>query len=132
MSFNETHAAETYKSLISISVEGLKSVLLLNGGSIIAILTYMGHSPSSPQLAARTKCSLVWFVAGLVTVGFAFVTSYLTQFALYNESVHPENYKRLKHQRYLWVTVVLVVLSLASFALGAFSAVSALSAGMTP
>lgn len=132
MSFNETHAAETYKSLISISVEGLKSVLLLNGGSIVAILTYLGHASSGPQLAVRIKCSLVWFVVGLVTVGFAFVTSYLTQLALYNESINPKSYKGTKHQCYLWVTLALVVLSLASFAFGAFSAVTALSVGATP
>lgn len=132
MNFKKTHAAETYKSLISISVEGLKSVLLLNGGSIVAILTYLGHASSGPQLAVRIKCSLIWFVVGLVTVGLAFVTSYFTQFALYNESINPKKYKGPKHERYLWGTLILAILSLASFAFGAFSAVTALSMGAIP
>jgi hypothetical protein len=127
VNFNETHAGETFKSLISISVEGLKSILLLNGGAIIAILAYLGEASSGQQLAARLKCSLVWFVVGLITISLAFVTSYLTQLALFNESVNSNTYKGPKHQLVLWTTVALGITSLVSFSCGAFSTVNVLA-----
>jgi len=44
MSFEEGHALETYKSMLSISVEGLKALLLINGGAVVAMLAYLGQS----------------------------------------------------------------------------------------
>ena len=39
---NNEHAVETYRSLVQIVSEGLKILLLLNGGDVIAILAYLG------------------------------------------------------------------------------------------
>lgn len=126
MPFDEEHRTETYKSLISIASEELKAILLLNGGAIIAILAYPGDSERA-DLATRLKCPIGWFVAGLITISIAFVTSYLTQLCLYNESVHLQSYKGPRHQFLLWPTLILVLISLISFSVGAFSAVTALS-----
>jgi hypothetical protein len=57
------HLQETYKSLITISVECLKMLAIVNGGAAVAVLTYLGnlasHAPSgqptnhiTPALAA--------------------------------------------------------------------------------
>lgn len=43
MSFNEEHALETYKSLITVSMEGLKTLLLINGGAVVAMLAFLGQ-----------------------------------------------------------------------------------------
>ena len=45
MSFNDEHAIETYKSLISISTEALKAFQWLNGGAVVALLAYIGQRP---------------------------------------------------------------------------------------
>ena len=45
------HTSETYRSLISISMEGLKTLLLINGGAVVALLAYLGQSPQGPRLA---------------------------------------------------------------------------------
>jgi hypothetical protein len=37
------HLTETYKSLITLTVEALKMLALINGGAAIAILTYVGN-----------------------------------------------------------------------------------------
>jgi len=45
----EWHITETFKGLINLSIEGLKALLLINGGAAVAILAYLGN------LAARTS-----------------------------------------------------------------------------
>ncbi len=85
MSFNDEHAIETYKSLISISTEALKAFQWLNGGAVVALLAYRS------ELAVPAKCALTLFVLGLIAASAAFVTSYLTQLSLYNEDVRGES-----------------------------------------
>jgi hypothetical protein len=120
------HAIETYKSLIQIAVEGLKILLLINGGAVVAILAYLGQSPEGARLAQHSMLPLGSFVAGLFFSVLAFAGAYATQFALYNETVgHVPS--RGQHMQYLRSTVVVVVLSLVAFAVGAFSSVCLLS-----
>ena len=47
---NEQISIETYKSLISISKEGIKFCGLINSGAIVAILTYMGSTATKGNL----------------------------------------------------------------------------------
>ncbi len=42
------HLQETYKSLITISVECLKMLAIVNGGAAVAVLTYLGTWETSP------------------------------------------------------------------------------------
>ena len=128
MSFNADHALETYKSLITISFEVLRSLLLLNGGAIIALLAYLGQAKNGAEIAKHATYPLSWFVGGLILSLMAFIGSYLTQLALYQESVHSETYKG-SHTRWLWPSIVVGFLSLVAFAVGAFSAVAVLSRG---
>jgi len=132
MALDQQHAAETYKSLITISVEVFKALVLLNGGAVVALLAYLGQAANKSQVAAHARCPLALFVAGLVSAGVAFGTSYMTQFALYNESVLPERYKGPRHEVFLWITVTFGILSLALFSIGAFAGVAALSRYAAP
>lgn len=128
MSFNEEHALETYKSLISVSMEGLKSLLLIHGGAVVAVVAFLGQSSLGPELAAHFWWPLGFFIAGLTLCVLAFVGSYATQFALFNERLG-RAYKGPRHMVCLWATVLLVFLSIAAFAAGAFSSVHVLSEG---
>jgi hypothetical protein len=122
MNFNDEHAIETYKSLISISVEAFKALQWLNGGAVVALLAYIGQRP---ELAEPARIALSLFVVGLVAATAAFFTSYLTQLALYNEDIRKHEYKGLSYVIWLRTTVVIVIVSLISFIIGAFAGVRA-------
>ena len=74
MNFNEEHAIETYKSMISISVEGMKALQLINGGAVVALLAYLGQVSNRAQLAGQIGCPVFLFVLGLTAGTFAFFT----------------------------------------------------------
>jgi hypothetical protein len=121
---SEDHAIETFRSLVTISVEGLKTLVLLNGGAIVALLAYLGQAQSRQVLAAQIRCPIAWFVAGLIAGTIAFFGAYLTQLSLYNESVLGA---KQRHHWALWLSFALCVISIAAFALGAFAALAAFS-----
>jgi hypothetical protein len=81
------HPEETYKSLITISVEALKMVALINGGAAVALLAYLSNftSRSSGIRPPNMTCALGCFAFGLLLTVLAFISSYLTQLRLYNE-----------------------------------------------
>ncbi len=124
---NNDHKTETYKSLITISTEGFKAIQYLNGGAIIAILTYLGTLKCvSTEILALSERPLNTFIWGLTLSTLVYVPSYITQYCLHNE-----NYKRNtwfgKHQNWLYASLILVILSLILFCTGATLAVDALS-----
>ena len=127
MDFNKEHSIETYRSLIKVSLEGLKTLLLINGGAVIAVLAYLGQTKQGPKLASYAWFPVGIFVSGVFLCAFAFLGSYCTQFALYNESVNSGEYNGPPHVICLWVTIVLIVLSLLCFAGGSFSMLCVLS-----
>jgi hypothetical protein len=68
----------TPKSMIQISVEGMKLPGLLSGGAAVALLPYLaslaGKGPTSRGLGVATLCYLI----GLVLCAATFAMSYLT------------------------------------------------------
>jgi hypothetical protein len=104
---------ETYRSLVSISVECFKSLLLINGGAVIAILAFLEQVSNGQELAKSAWLPLGAFVAGTGLSVLAFIGSYATQFALYAETAHLD--KRSRHGKFLWLTVSFVLLSLIAF-----------------
>ena len=127
MPLHEDHALETYKSLISLGSESLKALQLLNGGAIVALLAYLGQANMSELAARSVSVPLILFVAGLSLGTLCFLTSYLTQLALFNESVRPNESSGKSHTFWLRVTVGVAGLSLVAFVAGAFCGVKALT-----
>ena len=118
MSEKDWHKSETYKSLITISIEGFKFCALANGGAVVAILAYLGN------VASKTACRLpdmnsamYGFLGGLVACGLAMIFSYLTQLQLYQENK--------PHVGYLKCAIGLVALSVFGFAWGSLAALKA-------
>lgn len=132
MSFNEEHAIETFKSLITISTEAFKALQWLNGGAVVALLAYFGQVSADPSILARAKVPMALFVAGLVASTVAFVTSYLTQLALHNENINNPIYRGPRHEFWLWVTFIICVTSIVLFAWGAFACINVFSAPPAP
>jgi hypothetical protein len=121
-------ATETFKSLVSISTEALKSLLLLNGGAIVALLAYLGQSGEARASAHFMRSPLAFFTVGLLLAALAFCTAYLTQLALYNEDGLGPDFKGIRHHVWLRLTLAFGIGSLAAFAIGAFATIRVLGA----
>jgi len=115
MTLHEDHILETYKSMISISVEGLKTLLLINGGAVVAMLAYLGQSARGTDVAQHLKWPLAFFVLGILAATFSFFGSYITQFTLYNESLRGE-VGTVRHMSVVYTTAVVASLSAVFFA----------------
>lgn len=122
---HHAHRIETYKSMISISTEGFKYLALLNGGAAAGMLATIDKLRVAIEHFALQK-ALLCFVAGLVLNGFAIAASYLTQLAVYNESISV--LRRGLHRWLVNIAVLLYVLSLTAFCSGAMTAMLGLRA----
>lgn len=111
----------------SISVEGMKTLLLINGAAIVSLLTFLGNAKFGKELARCAGLPLAAFVSGVVFSVFAFVFSYATQFALFNETVCPNEYHGPKHMMFVIIALLFVVLGLVAFIVGCSTSISLIS-----
>lgn len=117
--FIDDHRIETYKSMISISVEGFKILALLNGGAAAGILAAFDKVRASVD-AHSLKIAIVCFVVGLVSVGCAFMASYLTQNTLLEESLGRR--RESSHMTFYRTAMGFCAASLVAFSTGALIA----------
>lgn len=117
------HWLETYKSLISLSIEGFKFSALANGGAAVAMLAYLGNIAGKGMTTPDMRCPMAAFIAGLAACGFAMLFAYLTQLKLLNEIGHTDNFV-FKHTWLLWSAIVLFACSILAFGFGAWQAVT--------
>ena len=129
----EWHIKETYKGLITISIEALKALALVNGGAAVAILAYLGNVANvtaHPRLNSVPDMTnaLLCFAVGLFTTVCAFIFSYLAQLRLFHEE---RCRHRGKHFADLpWILLVIAILlvftAAAAFGVGCWSSASAM------
>jgi hypothetical protein len=112
--------------MVSLSTEGLKALLLLNGGAVVALLAYLGRDPGARELAARVMYSCAFFLGGLVLAAISFIFAYLTQLAFYNEDQEAALFWGLGHSFWLTAALVSATESLLCFVGGAYSGIIAL------
>lgn len=125
LSFDERHALETYRSLVTVATEGMKALQLVNGGAVVALLAYLGQAANRDQMGQVTG-AIALFILGLVSATFAFFTTYLTQLTIYNAGMRGQAPRGTRHGPWWWATILAVLLSLVCFACGALTAVTAL------
>jgi hypothetical protein len=121
------------------SVEGFKMLTLINGGAIIALLTYAGHSTGA-MAATKLSHAFLAYTAGLVAAAFAYLAAYESQGSLMNHDVleayrllgleakdgsTPDGYAR-RGMIKVYVAMSVSVLSLIAFVVGSWLAMSAL------
>ena len=116
MAIQDEHPVETFKSVITISLESMKLLALFNGGAAVALLAYLGNIASKNVPTPDMRIPMLCYVAGLSACGLAFMLSYFTQLLLYNESIG--NREQGPHERARWFAIGFAVLSLAAFATG--------------
>ena len=67
------HIGETFKGLITLSIELLKALLLINGGAAVAILAYLGNLVhGSGAHLPDMKNALLCFSLGVSTAAVTF------------------------------------------------------------
>ena len=142
---DDTAQTEMLKGLMTLPVEGLKMICLINGGAVIAILTYLGNligkstieAPDRAMtalLVAQIKPAIGWYCAGLSFAVFDLVLAYFVQLAFATAVERKrQGGKPLKMHRWLIVLGSLCALmTVVSFVEGSLTAVSALSAYAKP
>jgi hypothetical protein len=117
--FLHEHKVETYKSLITISLEAFKYMALLNGGAAAGMLTTVDKAVQYTGLHAF-EFAICAFVIGLACSAAALLLSWLTQFRLHNENVRRATGER--HPYFMWASVTLISFSLFAFCTGALTA----------
>ena len=78
MAIEDEHAVETFKSLVQISLEGLKLLALLNGGAVVALLAYMGNIAGKGLPVPSLFIPMLCYVTGLLFCALAFLFGYFT------------------------------------------------------
>ena len=115
------HWLETYKSLITLSIESFKFSALANGGAAVALLAYLGNIAGKTS-APDMRCPMLAFLTGLTLCGFAMLFGYLTQLKLLNEIGRTEKFV-IRHSLFLWLAITLFAASLIAFGVGSWQAV---------
>lgn len=122
------------------SVAGFKTLILINGGAIISLLTYIGHS-TGDSAAHNLATAFVAYAAGLVVAMLAYLAGYFSQANFMQDStlrayeqlgIEAETKKSADDFRKsgniaVGIGVGLSVLSLTAFIAGSSFAMSALS-----
>jgi hypothetical protein len=124
------HIEETFKGLITLSIELLKALLLINGGAAVAILAYLGNLSSHDSSAGHQpnmKNALLCFSVGVLTAAVTFLVAYLTQLRLYMEEHgrHEHQQFRTLHPMGITLGTILVIASAFAFGAGCWIAASA-------
>ena len=124
------HIEEVFKSLVTLAVESLKMMALVNGGAAVAILAYLGNIASRnppPLHAPKMLCPLLCYSGGVLASALAFIGAYATQLRLYNEerARHDGKPFRQYHQIGVGICMLLLVFSAIAFGLGCYYAASA-------
>ncbi|MEM8549596.1 MAG: hypothetical protein AAGF10_02300 [Verrucomicrobiota bacterium] len=118
---------ETYSSLISNSHLILRSVFILNGGAILALLTFLGDAWSKGSKIPDFSLPLGAFIIGVILATIALGLAYCTQLCLLRDGIHGTT-----HGVPLTVAILTVVLSVVAFTVGSFSSLSNFSDIVVP
>lgn len=117
------------------TLAGIKTLVLLEGGAIISLLTYAGHSPGVTS-AQRFQAAFISYVAALALNVIAYLLAYTCQALLSRYSVReafrlmnldsadkvPAETLRRRGEACGLVAVVICVLSLVGFVIGSWFA----------
>jgi hypothetical protein len=66
------------KAAVDSGTETIKAIVLINGGSCVAILTFIGTLATKDKVPIGLATPLIWFAAGLVMAVIASAFAYFT------------------------------------------------------
>ena len=100
----------------ALGLEYLRTVVLLIGGAILALLTFMGNASQDAAIQfsiEAVKGSMIAFLVGIVAVLVALIVSYT-----YTATAPSEGYHKFWDGWIIPLNAVLAVVSLAAFVCG--------------
>jgi hypothetical protein len=112
---------ETFRSLVTLAVEGFKFCALANGGAAVAILAYLGDIAGKSGPLPDMTCAMASFLLGLVFCGCAMIFAYLTQLNRLNLLADG---KGTRGDWRLAVALLFISLSVLCFGIGSLLAVT--------
>lgn len=139
--------AETFKAdantrlplATQIALSALRGLMIINGGAIVALFTFIGNAPGSYDRAA-IWWAFTWFASGLFLTMAANILGYFTQSWYFQSSTEQSwNAQARRHRRPApynaewynrwgsraeFVALVCVVLALISFGFGSWNAIA--------
>jgi len=118
----QAHWIETYKSLITLAIEGFKFTALSNGGAAVALLAYLGNVAGKGIAPPDMRAPMLAFLLGLTACGLSMFFAYVTQLRLFNEARQSER-PLVGHTFPLYVAMLLFFCSLVAFGVGSWLAV---------
>jgi hypothetical protein len=115
---------------LSLQIELLKMLVLINGGAAVALLAYLGNLAAHDTKSGyppTIKCALLCFAGGVLAGTITFIVAYLTQLRLYQEERERHIGKpfRTLHPIGLTIGIILVLTSASAFGAGCWIAASA-------
>ena len=128
---SDWHITETYKGLITLGVETLKIIFVLNGGALVACLTFLGNQAiklvKKPPLPIPEM--LQFYLLGLSLTALAFLVAYFMQLRLYGEEIRRREGQSVVrvHGHLINVAGILLVAAVVSFCVGSWFATQVLS-----
>ena len=123
------HLTETYKGLVTIAVEALKMLTLVNGAAAIAVLTYVGNLASRGGHPPNVIHGVLWYCMGVFVATSAFVIAYVAQLFLYNEELRRRGGDQVPkgHAILVWLAIGLAIIAAAAFFMSCWGVADALS-----
>jgi hypothetical protein len=128
----EWHITETFKGLITLSVEAVKMLALVNGGAIVALLAYLGNFAARvpDKQPPHLRHAFGYFANGLFATVLAVMLAYLTQLKLYGEERKWHSTGTRPYALHEWILAIAIILGFYAafvFLKGCLTAASAIS-----
>ena len=127
---SDWHITETYKGVITLGVETLKIIFVLNGGALVACLTFLGNQ--AVKLARKPPLPipemLQFYLLGLALTALAFLVAYFMQLRLYGEEIRRREGERVVrvHGYLIDFAGILLVAAVVCFCVGSWFATQVL------
>lgn len=125
--FITNHQTETFKSLITISLDIFKGLILINGGAAAGMVATLDKLTKVIPIGA-VQASMGFFVGGLLAAVVASSCAYFTQLALHEENMGRE--ARGNHRKWVIAVTIFCISSMVCFGVGGL--VAALSIRPAP
>ncbi|MDH5327984.1 MAG: hypothetical protein OEZ68_11965 [Gammaproteobacteria bacterium] len=97
---------EQFRSLMQVAATAQKTVMIINGGAVIALLTFLGNAQFAGS--ERIAESLYWFVFGVACAGITTFLSYFAQL-YFLESLKTNDYAYLSAGKFFRFFAILLV-----------------------
>ena len=113
-------ALEYTRQRAEMTIQGIRGLLLINGGGAAALLAFLQAIWNEhPALAGHIVTAIAWLAFGVAVAGLAFFLRYHTSFAMQKHGRDHWGYKCLSH-----ISVFVWYVSLGAFVAGIYWVVS--------